>query len=473
MSDTISPEVETKLYPLLIDGNQLVMEKSFDVENPRTGEVIGSVPDIDEEGIQLSLQAAKRGFKIWSSMTPAERKKLILRYADILEDNRKRLIALLMEETGKPHDNAEYDFGMLTTCLRFFVEEVERLDQPVLHDPDGRFLHYVQRQPLGVVVGLLAWNFPLLNVGYKLGPALAAGCSVIIKPAAVTPLASLEVAYLAKEAGIPDGVVNVITAGNHVVTEGLLESDIPELVTMIGSTRGGLEVMRSSCSSVKHFSVELGGNAPVIVYPDADVVDAANKIVDLKFANSGQVCVSPNRCFVHKSIYEQFLQAAKARAAEVEMGPLINEKERARVVALIEDAIANGATTIAGGKAIDGPGYFMEPTILAEVGCDMRVAKEEIFGPVLPVVPYSDDDDEIALANDTEYGLAAYVFTKDLKKGLQAARDIKSGSVCINEPHYSVQLPHGGLKQSGVGKDCSRYSIAEYLTLKRVSVLVD
>ncbi|MBK1879668.1 aldehyde dehydrogenase family protein [Pelagicoccus mobilis] len=473
MSETISPEVETKLYPLLIDGKQVLAEETFDVENPSTGEIIGSVPDIDPESIQLSLQAAQRGFKAWSAKSPAERKEIILRYADILEDNRDRLISLLMEETGKPLENAEYDFGMLTTCLRFFVEEVERLDQPVLHDPDGRFLHYVQRQPLGVVVGFLAWNFPLLNVGYKLGPALAAGCSTIIKPAGVTPLASLEVGYLAKEAGIPDGVVNVITAGNHVVTEGLLESDIPELVTMIGSTRGGLEVMKSSCTSIKHFSVELGGNAPVIVYPDADVVEAANKIVDLKFANSGQVCVSPNRCFVHESVYERFLEAAAARAGRVNMGPLINEKERSRVIGLVEDAIVNGANVVTGGKALEGDGYFMEPTILSEVACDMRIAKEEIFGPVLPVIPYSDSDDEIALANDTEFGLAAYVFTKDMQKGLKAARDIKSGSVCVNEPHYSVQLPHGGLKQSGVGKDCSRYSIAEYLTLKRVSVLVD
>ena len=462
-----------KTYPMLIGGKPVLSKQSIEVINPATGHVIGHVPDADAALIQSALEAAKRGFKIWSGTTPATRKKIILRYADLLEANRERLITLLREETGKPRGNAEYDFGMLTTCLRFFVEEFERLDQPVLHDPEGRFLHYMMRQPLGIAVGFLAWNFPLLNIGYKLGPVLASGCSAIIKPSTLTPLASLEAAHLAKEAGVPDGVVNVITSRDHAVTKALLQSDIPSLVTMIGSTRTGLEVMESSCTSIKHFSVELGGNAPVVVYPDANIRDAANKIVDLKFANTGQVCVSPNRCFVHESVYEEFVQCAKERAVAVEMGPMITDKARQWVLGLVKSAVADGAKLVCGGKAVAGAGYFMEPTILRNVRSGMAVAREEIFGPVLPVIPFTDQDDEIALANDTPYGLAAYVFTTDLAKGLRAARDIKSGSVCINEPHYSVQLPHGGLKQSGVGKDCSRYSLEEYLTLKRISILVE
>lgn len=457
---------------MLVNGKPARSKKSIEVVNPATGKVIGQVPEADAATIQQALKAAAQGFKVWSNTSPAERKTIILRYADLLEKNRNRLIALLITETGKPRDNAEYDFGMLTTCLRFFVEEFERLDQPVLHDPDGRFLHYIQRQPLGVVVGMLAWNFPLLNVGYKLGPALAAGCSVIIKPSHLTPLASLEVAYLAKKAGLPDGVINVLTSTDHGVMKTLLQSDVPALVTMIGSTRGGLEVMTSASTSIKHFSLELGGNAPVLVYPDADVRDAANKVVDLKFANTGQVCVSPNRCFVHESVYEEFVAAAKKRAATVKMGPLISDRARQNVLRFVASAVAAGAKIVCGGKAVKGAGYFMEPTILKNVDTKMQVACEEIFGPVLPIIKYTDADDEIALANDTECGLAAYVFTTNLEKGLRAARDIKSGSVCVNEVHYSVQLPHGGLKQSGVGKDCSRYSLAEYLTLKRVSVLI-
>ena len=461
-----------KIYPMLINGKTVVTKKTLEVVDPSNGKVIGSVPEVDKSAIQSSLQAAEKGFKVWSAKTPGERKEIILRYADLLDESRQRLIGLLIEETGKPQDNAEYDFGMLTTCLRFFVEEFERLDQPVLHDPDGRFLHYMLRQPLGVAVGFLAWNFPLLNIGYKLGPVLASGCSAIIKPSRLTPLASLESVYLAKEAGVPDGVVNVITGSDHEVTKSLLESDIPKMVTMIGSTRGGLEVMGSACTSIKHFSVELGGNAPVVVYPDADVRDAANKIIDLKFANTGQVCVSPNRCFVHESVYQEFLKCAKERAEAVQMGPMITDEAREFVLGLVESAKAAGAEVVCGGKAIEGQGYFMEPTILAGVSTEMDVVAKEIFGPVLPVIPYTDSDDEIALANNTTYGLAAYVFTSNLAKGLRAARDIQAGSVCVNEPHYSVQLPHGGLKQSGVGKDCSRYSLQEYLTLKRVSILM-
>ncbi|MDB4473400.1 aldehyde dehydrogenase family protein [Opitutaceae bacterium] len=460
-------------YPMLIDGNERQTKKSTDVINPATGECIGQVHEADSEIIQSSLAAAERGFATWSQTAPAKRKTAILRYAEVLEANRDRIIALLIAETGKPQDNAEYDFGMLTTCLRFFVEEFERLDQPVLHDPDSRFLHYVQRQPLGVAVGMLAWNFPLLNVGYKLGPVLASGCSAIIKPSVKTPLASLAVAHLAKEAGIPDGVINVITSSDHDAVKPLLQSEIPSLVTMIGSTRGGLEVMSAACSSVKHFSVELGGNAPVLVYPDADIEDAAQKIVDLKFANCGQVCVSPNRCFVHESVYEEFVAAAKKHTAEITIGPLIDDRARQYVLASVESSVADGAELVCGGKAVKGPGFFMEPTVLRNVIPQMKIASDEIFGPVLPLLKFTDQDDEIALANDTPYGLAAYVFTTNLTKGLRAARDIKAGSVCVNEPHYSVQLPHGGLKQSGTGKDCSRYSLEEYLSLKRISVLID
>lgn len=461
------------LHPVLIGGERLEATATTTVLNPATGDPAGEVPDIGPDLVRRSLTAAQEGFNVWSSKSPAERREVILRYAGLLEDEKDRLIDLLIAETGKPRDNAEYDFGMLTTCLRFFVEEAERLDQPVLHDPDGRFLHYTLRQPLGVVVGVLAWNFPLLNLGYKLGPALAAGCSVVLKPAPETPLASLEVGYLAQKAGLPDGVVNIVTCSDHDIVGGLLESDIPAMVTMIGSTRGGLQVMDRACTSVKRFSVELGGNSPVIVYPDADVAAAARKIVDLKFANTGQVCVSPNRCFVHESVYETFLDAAVQHAAGLDIGPLISAEARERVLSLVESAKQAGAKVLCGGNLPEGPGFFMPPTILRDVERSMSVACDEIFGPVLATLSYSDADDEIALANDTEFGLAAYVFTTNLAQGLRAAREIKAGSVCINEPHYSVQLPHGGLKQSGVGKDCSKYSLEEYLTLKRISVQID
>lgn len=472
-------------YKMLINGQLVDSTSTFSVVNPATEAVIAKVPQAEPNQIELAIQSADKAFTTWSKMPLSQREPLILAYANILEQHKDEIIDLLIAETGKPYDNAEYDFGMLVTCLRFFVEEAKRIDQPVIADPDGRFLNYIMRQPLGVVVGYLAWNFPLLNVGYKLGPVLASGCTAIIKPSQVTPLASLRCAELSIEAGIPAGVINMITSNDYDVTNPLLTSEKTKLFTMIGSTNAGVGAMKTACTSVKHFSVELGGNAPVVVYDDADVKKAAQSIVDLKFANSGQVCVSPNRCLVHESIYDEFIAEAKAHASGISlasgrvegriMGPIMTPKERSRIIGLVENATAEGAKVITGGNVPKDKitGYFFEPTILANVNLDMRVAKEEIFGPVLPVIKYSDNDDVIALANDCEYGLSAYVYTTNLQRGLQAAQQIEAGSVCINEVHYGVHLPHGGLKQSGVGKDCSAYSLTEYFTLKRVSVLVN
>lgn len=471
-------------YKMLINGELSGSAKSFPVINPATEEVIAEVPDIDADQIELALKSASEGFTAWSKTSLASREKLILDYANLLEQNKASIIDILVAETGKPYDNAEYDFGMLVTCLRYFVEEAKRIEQPVIVDPDNRFHHYVQRQPLGVVVGYLAWNFPLLNVGYKLGPALAAGCSVIIKPSQVTPLATLKCAELAAQVGFPAGVINIITSNNYEVTNRLLTSDVTSLFTMIGSTNAGVNCMAEACTSVKHFSVELGGNAPVIVYDDAQLTKAAHDIVDLKFGNSGQVCVSPNRCFVHQSVYEKFLEIAKQRAESIVlgsgrgegqmMGPVINDKERARIISLVNASVDKGAQVITGGKVPSGleKGFYLEPTILANVDLTMDVVTNEIFGPVLPVISFDDGDDVIAMANDNIFGLASYVYTTNLQRGMKAANEIQSGSVCINEAHYSVQLPHGGLKQSGVGKDCSKYSLEEYTTNKRVSILI-
>ncbi|TDF34455.1 aldehyde dehydrogenase family protein [Alteromonadaceae bacterium M269] len=470
---------------MLINGELQDSPTTFDVINPDNGEVLAAVPDMSPAQVNDVLIGANNAFKVWSKFSLTQREELIIEYANLLESHKDEIIDLLISETGKPFDNAEYDFGMLITCLRYFVEEAKRIDQPCIVDPDGRFHHYVQRQPLGVVVGYLAWNYPLLNIGYKLGPALAAGCTVIIKPSQVTPLATLRCAELALEVGFPSGVINVITSNNYAVTDPLLTSDITSLFTMIGSTASGVNAMRTACTTVKHFSVELGGNAPVIVYDDADIERATNDIVNLKYTNSGQVCVSPNRCFVHESVYQQFLSLAKQKVSEItlgtgkessaqKMGPLSSEKERARILSLIESALKDGAKLVLGGEIPKerSKGFYLEPTILEQVTTTMDIARQEIFGPVLSVIPFTDDDDVIGLANDCEFGLAAYVYTTDLTRGLQAADDIQAGSVCINEVHYSVQLPHGGLKQSGVGKDCSSYSLEEYLTNKRVSILV-
>jgi len=471
-------------FNMLINGELTGADKTFPVFNPSTGELIAEVPDISESQVVEALGFANQGFKQWSSIPLAKRAELILEYAALLEKNAEDIITILIEETGKPRDNAEYDFGMLTNCLRFFVEEAKRIEQPVIVDPDERFHHFIQRQPLGVVVGYLAWNFPLLNLGYKLAPSLASGCSCIIKPSQVTPLATLKCAELAQQVGFPAGVINIITSNNYDNTNPLLTSDTTALFTMIGSTRAGVNAMKTACTSVKHFSVELGGNAPVVVYDDADLDKAVMDIVNLKYGNSGQVCVSPNRCFVHESRVADFIDKAVSHASGIElgtgddaerlMGPLSSEKERSRILKLIENAVKNGAEIALGGGIPSDrtTGFYLEPTILTNVKEDMEIARTEIFGPVLSIIPFCDADDIIAKANDTEFGLSAYVYTTNLSKAFEAVKGIQAGSVCINEAHYSVQLPHGGLKQSGVGKDCSKYSLQEFYTNKRVSMLM-
>ena len=473
-----------RTFNMLINGELTGADQTFPVFNPSTGELIAEVPDISESQVVEALGFANQGFKHWSSTPLAKRAELILEYAALLEKNAEEIITILIEETGKPRDNAEYDFGMLTNCLRFFVEEAKRIEQPVIVDPDERFHHFIQRQSLGVVVGYLAWNFPLLNLGYKLAPSLASGCSCIIKPSQVTPLATLKCAELAQQVGFPAGVINIITSNNYDNTNPLLTSDTTALFTMIGSTRAGVNAMKTACTSVKHFSVELGGNAPVVVYDDADLDKAVTDIVNLKYGNSGQVCVSPNRCFVHESRVAEFIDKAVSHASGIQlgtgddaerlMGPLSSDKERGRILKLIEDAVKGGAQIALGGgiPSDRATGFYLEPTILTDVKEEMEIARTEIFGPVLSIIPFSDTDDIIAKANDTEFGLAAYVYTTNLSRAFSAAKGIQAGSVCINEAHYSVQLPHGGLKQSGVGKDCSKYSLQEFYTNKRVSMLM-
>lgn len=470
------------VVPLLINGAPASTARTFTVVDPATEDTLATVANADEATMRAALDAARAAFPGWSQTAPGERKAAVLRYLDLLERERERLAGLLVREAGKTWDIANYEVTCLVASVRYFIEEAERLRQDVIVDPTGRFLHYTLRQPLGVVVGFLAWNYPLLNLGYKLGPVLASGCTAVIKPSQNTPLATLAAAELLAEAGIPPGVVNVVACDDRATANCLLQSPVPSLITMIGSTASGVNLMDTAATSIKHFSLELGGNAPALVYPDADLADAAVRIVNLKFSNAGQICVAPNRALVHADVYEDFLRLAAERALAFKlgsgradgplMGPLMTGAARDHLLDLVAEAVAEGARVVCGGKRPTEParGYFMEPTILRDVRPEMKIARQELFGPVLPVIAFTDDDDAVALANDTPYGLAAYVFTTDLSTALRAGERLEAGSVCVNEPSFGVHLPHSGLKQSGVGMDRSAYSLEEYLTLKRVSI---
>lgn len=455
----------------------------FKVYNPVNGSEIMAIKGIDKAQTEEVLNAAQTAFESWSQLSISEREGYILKLADVIEANKEKIVNMLIEETGKTYGNAVEDYQMLPNCLRFFISEEKSRKDELIADYNDKHINMIIKKPLGVVVGYLAWNFPLLNVGYKLGPVLASGCTCILKPSAQTPITTLFIGELAKEAGLPDGVLNIITGDNDVVGTTLNESKIPQMITLIGSTFTGKTIMKQAATSIKHFSLELGGNAPVIVTKDADIEKAVRCVVNGKTGNAGQVCVAPNRIFVHKDQYETFVEKAASRLTNIEYGsgksdaaflmqPMSSMKAVHNMEAFVADAVEKGAVVVSGGKRVEGNGYFFEPTILTGVTKEMRVYQEEIFGPIIPIISYDDQDDLAALANDTEYGLAAYVYTNSLDIGLELSRKIDAGTVCVNEPFFCYNLPHGGCKQSGIGKDCSIYSLDEYYYVQRITYAI-
>ena len=455
--------------------------KPLEVINPTTGKVLEVIPTATEEQTQKALESAQKAFESWSKKSIAEREVYIQKLVNVLDEEKEKIVSCLISETGKAADVASYDFDMLPDCLKYYNEEVKRLNGEIVPDYDNQHINMLIRKPLGVVVCHLAWNFPLLNVGYKLGPILASGCTCVIKPSSDTPLATMLVGEAVKKAGIPDGVVNIVEGSGAVVSKVMNESTIPSMVTMIGSTGTGKKLVEQSSTSIKNYSLELGGNAPVIVMKDADAFNAGVCTADGKFGNTGQVCVAPNRIFVHESVLDEFMAGVNSFMDEIKLGsgndegkhlvgPLVNEKALHNMESLVEDAVSKGAKIYRGGKRAEREGFFYEPTVLVNVDKTMRVYQEEIFGPIMPIYSFNDEADIVAMANDTEYGLAAYVYTKDLSMAMKLSQEIDAGSVCVNEPFYAYQLPHGGCKQSGIGKDCSRIGLEEYYTVQRISI---
>ncbi len=449
------------------------------VYNPATGQEIVSFEGASSAQALEALEAAQHAFEEWSTLSISQREKHILRLADAIESHRDQVVDTLIAETGKPMATALYDFNMLVDCLRYFNEEMKRMHGQIINDYDNSHTNLIFRRPIGVVAAYLAWNFPLLNVGYKLGPILASGCTCVLKPASITPLSTLLIGRIAADINFPQGVINIIS-GSRDICEAMNHSPIPSMLTLIGSSTTGREIISQSASSVKRFSLELGGNAPVIIMDDADIDTVARLTVRQKFDNCGQVCVSPNRIYVPRAQLETFLSAAADETSNLTLtcfeghgqpvGPMSSADARERVEALVTDAVEKGARLVIGGRRPDHSGYYYYPTILADVTRSMRVYQEEIFGPVMPVIAYGPEEDVVRLANDTEYGLAGYLYTHNMEKAQEVASGMRFGSVCINEPFYAFNLPHGGVKESGIGKDCSHFSLEEYLEVRRVSI---
>lgn len=469
---------------MYIDGALVGAEAMHDVISPATGEVVGTVAWGGADEANTALLAARAAAASWDAIGIAGRATYMrsLRQSVIAAEDELR--QAVVAETGKTWEHSEDDFRLLVDALAFYADAVSDIEPTPLADAAGTHTHELRRRPIGVVVAFTAWNFPLLNIAYKLGPAMAAGCPIVIKPSARTPLAASVLARLCAEVDLPAGAVNIIWGDDQAIGDALSSSTIPALVTLIGSTETGRHVMKTASTSIKRLSFELGGNAPAIVLPDADLDVAADIIGTLKFANAGQVCVTPNRVLVHADVADDLTERLVARAratrvgsgpvGSVDMGPLIGESAVDRVLGLVQEATTQGARVLTGGgRPEDMPTRaYLEPTVVADVAADMSLSREEIFGPVVAIQRFTDVDEAIARANDTDAGLSSFVFGSDAAAIARIVDALDFGEVHVNGVKYAIELPHGGMKQSGVGFDCSILALDDYLVTQRVSTPV-
>ena len=457
-----------------------------EVTDPSTGKVIDTVSCADVAQTKEALAAAAAAFKTWSKTSVNERYDWLMKLKAACTAERDTLIDLVSFESGRPYPAACGDVDWLLTSLSYYAEEAKRVNGEVLPTQfvGGREnYHILTRTPLGVTVGHIAWNYPLGNASIKLAPAVASGCTCIIKPSSETPLATLYLGVIAEKIGFPAGVINILSGPASEVAKTLNESDIPRMITLIGSYETGLKLMQQGATSLKKYSLELGGNAPVIVMPDADLDETAANIVAKKVGFAGQTCVNYNRIYVHEDIYPVLCEKVAAELARVKlgrykdegyiMGPVINKKARDRMLDLIEDAVKSGATLVMGGEipAAFSAGSYITPALLTDVTDDMRVSKEEIFGPIIPLQPFSDFDEVLQKANNTIFGLSAYFFGHDARDIKKAVETLEAGEIFINGGIGSEFTPHPGLKQSGVGCDKSKWSLDEYYDFKLVSLV--
>ena len=470
-----------KLY---IDGSlkDAKSHKRYDIFCPASEEKISEVAWAEELDAELALIAAEKGFKYWSMLSLEDRTTWILKLRDEILKNQELLRNAIMYEMGKTYVETLEDIESLTDSLEWYCDAIKNLKGENLADYENTHSHKMIYQPVGVVVAYLAWNFPLLNIGFKLGPALASGCSIIIKPSELSPVSAYLLGRIMHEINFPPGVVNILSGSPEKIGKTLTKSKIPKAITMIGSTSTGRKIIAESTTSIKRLSLELGGNAPFIVFEDADLKAALDLAIAIKFGNCGQICVAANRFFIHEKVYNKFLNSYILRVKDLKigfgkeqnpnMGPLINASARDRMVELLEDAVHHGGKIIIGGKVPKEKekGYWFEPTVLTNLTSKMKLFKQEIFGPIAPFMSFETDDQVLKMANNTDYGLASYIFTQNDKRIAKFSVELEFGEVHVNGVKYAIYLPHGGIKNSGLGHDCSQLALNDYLIKKRVSI---
>ena len=484
LTDRESAVVSAAPRQLLIGGTWVDATggATFDVLDPSTGEVLCAVADAGPDDGRRALDAAVRAQVGFAGSSPRERADILTRAFELLHERIDDLALLMTLEMGKPVAEAKGEIAYAAEFLRHFAAEALRIDGGYQTAPAGGARFLVTRQPVGPCLLITPWNFPMAMGTRKIGPAIAAGCTSVVKPAHQTPLSMLALGAILLEAGLPDGVVNIVTCVQAgAVMEPLIRSGLARKLSFTGSTKVGKVLLAQCAEKVLRTSMELGGNAPFIVFEDADLDEAVAGAMAAKMRNMGEACTAANRIYVHESIIEEFGARLAAKMASltvgrgtqdgVDVGPLIDEAAQQKVADLVADAVGRGATVLTGGGEHDGAGYFYAPTVLTGVPADARMAGEEIFGPVAPLTPFTTEEEVVAAANDTPYGLVAYVYTNDLRRALRVGEAIETGMVGLNQGVVSnPAAPFGGVKESGLGREGGSVGIDEFLEVKYIGI---
>ncbi len=452
-------------------------EETLDVSNPFNGELIGTVPSLTTEDVNDAVAASHDAQIAWAAKTAQERATLLQKWADLIDANKEDLAIIMTAEQGKPLTESRGEVGYANSFIRWFAEEGKRVYGDVIPANQEKLRHVILKQPVGVCAAITPWNFPAAMITRKAAPALAAGCTMIIKPATETPFSALALGALAEQAGIPAGVIQVVTGKSSTIGDILTGDTRIHKLSFTGSTEVGRTLMAQCAPTIKKLSLELGGNAPFIVFDDADLEAAADGLIASKYRNAGQTCVCANRVYVQESIKDKFLDVFVKKVAElnvgngmdegVDIGPLINKQALEKVQALLKDALDKGATLITGGSTNGASELTYNPTVITDISAEMNIASEEIFGPIATIFTFDDEADVIRQANDTIYGLAAYFYSGSYARSWRVTEGLEYGIIGHNTGLISTEVaPFGGVKQSGFGREGSKYGIEEYVVTK-------
>ena len=452
-------------------------DATIDVSNPFSGDIIGNVPSLTTDDVNDAVAASHEAQITWAAKTAKERAELLQKWADLIDANKEDLAIIMTAEQGKPLTESRGEVGYANSFIRWFAEEGKRVYGDVIPANQTQLRHVILKQPVGVCAAITPWNFPAAMITRKAAPALAAGCTMIIKPATETPFSALALAVLAEQAGIPAGVIQVVTGKSSTIGDILTGDPRIHKLSFTGSTEVGRTLMAQCAPTIKKLSLELGGNAPFIVFDDADLEKAAEGLIASKYRNAGQTCVCANRVYVQDNIKDKFLDVFVKKVAElnvgngmdegVDIGPLINKKALDKVQALLKDALDKGATLITGGSTNSASELSYNPTVITDVSSDMDIASEEIFGPIATIFTFKDEADVIRQANDTIYGLAAYFYSSSYARSWRVTEGLEYGIIGHNTGLISTEVaPFGGVKQSGFGREGSKYGIEEYVVTK-------